>query len=511
VTAPPDEATTVPEALASWAATTPEAPALIAPGQAPMTYRGLQDTVECLASALRARGLGRQDGIALLFPEGLDHCLALLAAVATGIAVPLAWPAPAVEYHRILAHPRVRALVVSSAIPAVALDLAASALPVLTLVTERNGGLADARIEGPPVGQPASIVPPRPDDLALILHSSGTTGRPKLVPRLHRGVASTSRAVAATACLTAGDRCLSLARMAYAQGSSPLLPAIYAGASLVATPALDLAAVPAWWRAARPTYVATTPAVLRALANYGDLRSSLRQRPPRCFQSTAGALAADEGDALEAALGAPILNRYGMNEAGVIAGESLHERRRSPGSVGRPRCALRIVAADGTPRADGRVGEIAVRGPRVFPGYLDDPAANAAAFLPGGWFRTGDLGFLDAEGDLHLTGRLGEIINRGGAKIAPADVDAVLLAHPAVADAAAFAIPDPLLGADVAAAVVLKAGRTVAARELRGWLLDRLSGHKAPHRIWFVAELPRTPTGKVRRGELARRWREDDR
>jgi acyl-CoA synthetase (AMP-forming)/AMP-acid ligase II len=152
------------------------------------------------------------------------------------------------------------------------------------------------------------------------------------------------------------------------------------------------------------------------------------------------------------------------------------------------------------------VGEIWVRGPKVVSGYLDDPEATAGAFLPGGWYRTGDTGYLDDEGFLFVTGRLNELINRGGDKIAPAEVDGALLAHPAVRDAAAFAVPDKRLGEDVVAAVVLNDGQTATPRELRRWLLNRLSPHKAPRRIWFVPELPRTATGKVQRGVLSERF-----
>ena len=150
------------------------------------------------------------------------------------------------------------------------------------------------------------------------------------------------------------------------------------------------------------------------------------------------------------------------------------------------------------------MGEITVRGPGVFSGYLGGPEATAAAFFPGGWYRTGDLGYLDDEGYLFVTGRLREMINRGGEKIAPTEIDEVLRTHPAVADAAAFAIPDPRLGEEVAAAVVLREEGALDARTLRRWMAGRLSPHKVPRRIWFVDALPRTGSGKVQRGELSR-------
>jgi acyl-CoA synthetase (AMP-forming)/AMP-acid ligase II len=169
---------------------------------------------------------------------------------------------------------------------------------------------------------------------------------------------------------------------------------------------------------------------------------------------------------------------------------------------------IRIVN-DGVDVAPGAEGEIWVRGPSVVSGYLDDSELNAAAFTADGWLRTGDVGYLDEDGFLFLTGRLKELINRGGAKISPTEVDAVLLAHPGVNEAASFAAPDERLGEDIVAAVIAVEGATLSPRELRTWMLDRLVPHKVPRRIWFVDDLPRTPTGKVQRGELARRWHEE--
>jgi acyl-CoA synthetase (AMP-forming)/AMP-acid ligase II len=232
---------------------------------------------------------------------------------------------------------------------------------------------------------------------------------------------------------------------------------------------------------------------------------------PLRFVRSGGALVTPEligrGQAL---WGVPVLNGYGTTEnLGFISAEESPETiPRKPGSVGlaRPGLEIAIRTADGDPLASGMVGEITVQGPGVFSSYLDDPEATAAAFFPGGWYRTGDLGYLDDEGYLFVTGRLREMINRGGEKIAPTEVDEALRAHPAVADAAAFAILDTRLGEEVAAAVVLREAGTLDARALRRWVAGRLSPHKIPRRIWFVDELPRTGSGKVQRGELSRRF-----
>ena len=499
---------TIPQALAYWAAVTPDAVALLTPGQERVTYQELHAAVERLTAGLRALGLGRQDGIVLLFPEGLELCLALLAAMAAGIAIPLAWPGPEAERDRIIRTRHVRAILAADAAAAAARSSIHNELPIITLAPDPHGGCGRFRLDGQPIDAPAPAIPPRPEDVALILHSSGTTGRPKLIPRLHHNIVANCRAVRRFRAATSADRCLSLARATYSHGFNLLAFTIFSGASLIRTPQLDVAALARCVRDEAPTYISTTPAVLRLLSEQtAELRDVFRRSPLTRIHSSAGALAADELDRLEAALGLPILNGYGMSEASGIAGEPYPRVHRVPGSVGPAWCEVAILGEDGQALEPPAIGEIVTRGPTVFPGYLDDPDANAAAFLPDGWFRTGDLGFLDADGCLHLTGRGDELINRGGEKIVPHEVDDVLCAHPAVAEAAVFGVADTRLGQDVVAAVVPRPGAELTPRELRAWLLDRLSPFKAPRRIWFVAALPRTPTGKVKRGELAQRWR----
>jgi acyl-coenzyme A synthetase/AMP-(fatty) acid ligase len=289
------------------------------------------------------------------------------------------------------------------------------------------------------------------------------------------------------------------------------MPPILAGATLVCVPGPDVAAMPRWLETFRPTYCSTTPAVLHTLAADGTIRHALRRWPPRCIHVSSASLAPAEQQYLESLFGAPILTGYGMSEATGIAMEPMPPTRRVPGSVGLPRCDLQLIDARGDPVARGHHGEIVVRGERVFPGYLENPDANAAAFLPGGWFRTGDVGVLNDAGYLHLIGRRDEVINRGGEKIVPGEVDTVLHGHPAVAEAAVFAVPDAVLGEDVVAAIVVKPGICLRSWELRGWMLERLSVHKVPRRIWQVTNLPRTATGKVQRAALARRWGEQQR
>jgi acyl-CoA synthetase (AMP-forming)/AMP-acid ligase II len=254
-----------------------------------------------------------------------------------------------------------------------------------------------------------------------------------------------------------------------------------------------------------------SPAVLETLLDAARGKPAIAEWPLR-FVRLGGASATAELIARgEAFWNVPVLNGYGATETlGYIAAEvAAANAPRKRGSVGRARHGLEIVIrdADGAALPSGAIGEITVRGDRVFPGYLDDPTATAAAFFPGGWYRTGDLGYLDDDGFLFVTGREREMINRGGEKIAPGEVDEVLRQHPAVADAAAFALPDARLGQDVAAAVVLRSGMSATPRQLRSWMHQRLTRYKVPRRIWFVDALPRTGSTKVRRSVLTERYR----
>lgn len=287
-----------------------------------------------------------------------------------------------------------------------------------------------------------------------------------------------------------------------------LAHALTAGASVIMRP-LTVGLAAAWEAIARehPTWLSTSAGFLELLAPALEARPALYCSPSlRFVQVTAAPITPETCRALEERLGAPILPRYSSTETGGVAMTRPPPARRKPGSVGQLIQEVRFAAPDGNDVAAGNEGEIWVRGPRVAPGYLDDAEATAAAFLSDGWYRTGDLGYLDGDGFLFLTGRINELINRGGEKIAPLEVDAVLQAHPAIAEAATFAVPHARLGEDIVAAVVLKPGQAATALELRRWLLERLSPAKAPRRFWMVEHLPRTETGKVQRGILAEQF-----
>ncbi|MGH2617108.1 MAG: class I adenylate-forming enzyme family protein, partial [Thermomicrobiales bacterium] len=350
---------------------------------------------------------------------------------------------------------------------------------------------------------------------AVILHTSGTTGLPKRVPRSHRTFVEAARAARHCTNLTPADVVLLATGLFTNSGIGHMISGLLNGGSCVITSGFEPTQFPDWLEAHRPTWTVSTATelnlMLDAAARVG--RETIAGPGSRLRAVRVGAQAMTPGtvERAERSLGAPLFEGYGLSEASNIAKSGPGPEDRRPGSCGRPMhrsIAVRILDDAGEDAAPGKPGEVVVRGPTVFSGYLDDAEANEAAFLPGGWFRTGDVGYVDEEGFLYLSGRLSELMNRGGEMIAPAEVDRVLQGHPAVAEAAVFAVPDARLGEDIVAAVVVNPKTSASARELRVWMLERLTPSKVPRRIWMTGSLPRTETGKVQRAELARRWSE---
>jgi acyl-CoA synthetase (AMP-forming)/AMP-acid ligase II len=493
----PETVQSLPEALAFWAEQTPEAAAMILPGAPIITYAELWRRVQARAASLAAAGVRRNDRIVLVMADGVACTEALLGILLVGLAVPLPASATAPELDRALDGLRASAALVALGTPSMLREIfAAHGAAVMDI--EQTDGLEPSSMD---------IPWPRGEELALVRQTSGTTGQPKRIPSPHGHMVAHGRRTRDMLGLGPGDRCPAVSSLATTLGTAVLAHAIVSGAALIVPPRSGFAET--WDAIARekPTWLSTSAGYLEVLARLlADEPDRLALRSVRYVQVTSAPIPEAVCLALERTLGAPILPRYSATETGAIAMTFPPPARRKPGSAGQPVQEVRLVGLDGEDVAPGTEGEIRVRGPRVMTGYLDDPEASAAALLPGGWYRTGDLGYLDEDGFLFLTGRLNELINRGGEKIAPAEVDGVLQSQPAIAEAATFAVSDARLGEDIVAAVVLREGMTIRAWELRAWLLERLSPAKVPRRFWFVEGLPRTSTGKVQRGVLAERF-----
>ena len=339
-----------------------------------------------------------------------------------------------------------------------------------------------------------------------MLHTSGTTSRPKIVPLSHANTCASARNISATLSLGPEDRCLNVMPLFHIHGlMAAVLASLSAGASVHCPSGFNALGFFAWLDAVRPTWYTAVPTMHQAiLARAGRNREIIGRSRLRLIRSSSASLPPQVMAELEEVFGVPVIESYGMTEAAhQMASNPLPPKPRKPGSVGLaagPEIA--ILGESGALQPQGTQGEVAIRGDNVTTGYEANPEANAGAFTDG-WFRTGDLGFFDEDGYLTITGRLKEIINRGGEKISPREVDEVLTGHDAVAQAVTFAVPHDKLGEDVAAAVVLREGRSLTEKELRDFAAKRLAAFKVPRTVVFLDEIPKGATGKLQRIGLA--------
>ena len=482
-----------------------DAPAVVVPGGPRLTYRELREEVLRGAEALTGLGLRRDQAVGMVFGNGAEAIVLFLAAALAACAAPLNPAYTEAEFRFYLEDLGAAALVV----PPGGAEAARRALPPgAVLVEAAIAGDGRLRLQADAGGTRESrrgaLEEPTGADVALMLHTSGTTGRPKRVPLRHRNLAASVDNIAAHYQLGPDDVSLCVMPLFHVHGlmASALATLRSGGTVVVPAPFNPLS----FWSVAsgqRPTWYSAVPTMLRMV-----LARARGERPPgseslRFVRSCSSALAPELMADIERRLGAPVLEAYGMTEAcHQISSNPLPPAERRPGSVGLG-TGVQVAVADGGGAAlpAGAPGEVVIRGPNVIDGYADNPEANAESFMDG-WFRTGDQGVLDERGYLTLIGRIKELINRGGEKISPLEIDEVLLRHPAVAEAAAFAVPHPTLGEQVAAAVVLSGPATE--RGLLAHCRERLAAFKVPGRLYVVEAIPRTATGKPQRRRIAK-------
>ncbi|MDB5077122.1 MAG: Non-ribosomal peptide synthetase component, partial [Chloroflexi bacterium] len=500
-------AQSIPLLLAERAANAPDAHAIQGLGGPPLTYADLWRHARLVVSSLRAAGINRQDRVAIVLPNGPEMAVTFLSVACGAITAPLNAAYRASEFDFFLGDLGAKALIVQEGIPTHAADVARSrGTPVIDLTPHLDGaglfslGGLDA---GPDHVEPMNAA----EDIALMLHTSGTTARPKLVPLTHGNVCVSASHTAQSLRLTGDDRCLNVMPLFHIHGLiGALLSSVTAGGSVVCTPGFDISAFFGWLAAHEPTWYTAVPTMHSAVLDAApDHHAVVSNAKLRLIRSASAPLPGPVFTGLERVFGVPVIEAYGMTEAShQMAANPLPPYSRKIGSVGiaaGPEIA--VVDEAGVALPAGQVGEVVIRGANVTAGYSGNPEANQNAFL-NGWFRTGDQGHVDEDGYLFLTGRLKEIINRGGEKISPREIDDVLLEHPAIAQAVTFAVPHPSLGEDVAAAVVLRPGAAVNISELRTFAAARIADFKVPRKIRFLDELPKGPTGKLQRVGLAK-------
>lgn len=475
--------------------------AIVVPGGVRLTYAELRAEVEAAAESLAGLGLGRADAISLVLPNSAESIVLFLAASTVGTAAPLNSAYKEDEFRFYLGDVQAKALVV----PPGQGEAARRALPSGAVLVEASfdgGGRIQMSSErSADRSRPASQ--PSEDDVALFLHTSGTTSRPKLVPLRQRNLHYSAGNIARTYNLAPDDIALCVMPLFHIHGLMASTMATFSsGGTVVVPPKFDPMT---FWAAAGEhgaTWYSAVPTIHQMLLmrNRGERPAGSERL--RFIRSSSSALSPETMKQLESRFGAPVLEAYGMTEAShQMASNPLPPGERRPGTVG-VGTGIRIAVMDeaGALQPGGTQGEVVIQGRSVIDGYAHNPEANLKSFTDG-WFRTGDQGILDAAGYLSLIGRLKEMINRGGEKIAPREIDDALLQHPAVGEAVAFGSPHPTWGEEVAAAVVLKG--EASEKELIAFARERLADYKVPRKLYIVEQIPRTATGKIQRRSVA--------
>lgn len=488
----------------------PAAPAIGAPGRDWLSFGGLSVLSASVAVDLRRFGIGAGDRVAIVLPNGAEMATAFLTVAQAAVTAPLNPAYQREEFDFYLADLRARAVILPDGHDGPALDAArAIGLTILRLVPEPGAPAGSFRLVGPECDVPAPAGTPGASDVALILHTSGTTSRPKIVPLTQANIAMSARNIGASLHLSPADRCLNVMPLFHIHGLVAAVTAsLAAGASVWCAPGFDALKFFGWMNEARPTWYTAVPTMHQAiLARAPRNADVIAANPLRFLRSSSASLPAPVMLELARTFGAPVIEAYGMTEAAhQMTSNPLPPRAQKPGSVGIAAGPEVRIAHEVENRLVEGTGEVVISGPNVTPGYEGNAEANAKSFFEAEgrrWFRTGDQGALDAEGYLHLTGRLKEIINRGGEKISPLEVDGVLLEHPAVQQVVTFAIPHPKLGEEVGAAVVLREGREASERDIRAFAAARLADFKVPRHVVILPEIPKGATGKLQRIGLA--------
>ncbi|MCC9596156.1 acyl--CoA ligase [Rubrivivax sp. JA1055] len=488
-----------------------DAVALAAPGRAPLNYRGLRAQIAGTVATLNTLGVGRGDRVAIVLANGPEMASCFVACASGVASAPLNPAYRAEEFEFYLSDLRAKALIVErgSASPAVAVAerLGVRVLDLVVADGAPAGSFTLVPRDGSAASTPAADGgPAQPGDVSMVLHTSGTTSRPKIVPLSQANLAASAQHIRDTLQLTPADGGLNVMPLFHIHGLiAGVLAPLAAGSRIFCTPGFDALKFFGWMDEAAPTWYTAVPTMHQAILGRARRNAEVIARHPlRFLRSSSSSMPPQVIRELEEVFGAPLIEAYGMTEAThQMACNPLPPAVRKPGSVG-PAAGPEIAIMDegGTLLPRGAVGEIVIRGPNVTAGYESNPKANAEAFT-NGWFRTGDQGTLDADGYVTITGRLKEIINRGGEKISPREIDEILMDHPAVAQVVCFGMPHPKLGEEVAAAVVPREGQQPSERELQDFVAARVADFKVPRRILFMAEIPKGATGKLQRIGMA--------
>ncbi|PPS39814.1 acyl--CoA ligase [Chroococcidiopsis sp. TS-821] len=480
-------------------------PAIVAPDKPSLTYKQLRHQIVELAAQLNRLGIKRGSRIAIAMPNGPEMILTYLAAATCATAAPLNPKYKQEEFAFYYEDTQAIALIVLGDEIATAQAAITPQMMLIQATPNSDGTLSFHKIQGKEY-PPQTIEQAESEDVAMILHTSGTTSRPKRVPIKHRHLAASAQNIIGTYNLSASDRALCIMPLFHVHGIvASMLSTLASGGTVICPNGFNAME---FWRIFsefQPTWYSAVPTMHQLiLARAERNQEAIAQSRLRFIRSSSSSLPPVVLESLEATFHVPVLEAYSMTEAShQMTSNPLPPHPRKAGSVGYGfGVEVGIMDEAGNLLEKGQLGEVVVKGANVVDGYENNPEANAKAFTQG-WFRTGDQGVIDPDGYLSLTGRIKELINRGGEKISPLEVDNVLLRHAAVAEALTFAVPHKTLGEDIHAAVVLK-DSSVSEQELRKHCSELLAEFKVPRQLHILEELPRGATGKLQRLNMAK-------
>ncbi|RYX93653.1 MAG: AMP-dependent synthetase [Comamonadaceae bacterium] len=490
----------------------PEARAISAPGRLPMCFGELRLLIEETLTLLNALGIGRNDRVAIVLANGPEMATCFLACASGVASAPLNPAYRAEEFEFYLSDLSAKALIVEQGSLSAAVEVAARlGVVIIDLIPGETAGsyrLKAREVAGFSKRPNVNGGYAQPDDISMVLHTSGTTSRPKIVPLSQANLVASAGNIRQVLDFKADDCGLNIMPLFHIHGLiAGVLAPLAAGSQVFCTPGFNALKFFAWMDEARPTWYTAVPTMHQAIAARASRNADVIKRHPlRFMRSSSSSMPPQVIEELESVFGAPLIEAYGMTEAAhQIASNPLPPGTRKPGTVGRPAgLEMCIMSAAGECLASGSPGEIVIRGANVTAGYENNAAANAEAFTDG-WFRTGDEGVMDAQGYVRITGRLKEIINRGGEKISPREIDEILMDHPAVAQVVCFGMPHAKLGEALGAAVVLREGQTATEADMRAFVSKRAADFKVPSRIVILDEIPKGATGKLQRIGLAQK------
>ena len=482
----------------------PEATAIANVEGEGMNYASLVEFAEKCGDFLSTIGVAGNDRVAIVMPNGPLMATTFASCVPWCEVAPLNPAYTADEFEYYLNDLQANLLITETGFESPVIEVTRR-LGIESITVNPEEGLVGAESRTKHAGRQRRSL----ESIALILHTSGTTSRPKMVPLSQRNLLASARNIAETLALTSQDRCLNVMPLFHIHGlMAPIMATLYAGARVFCTPGFDALRFYTWLDETSPTWYSAVPTMHQTiLARANRNVESIARSQLRFVRSSSASLPIPVLNGLEETFGTRVVEAYAMTEAAhQMCSNPLPPVERKAGTVGPaagPRVGISSTASLHL-LEPGQEGEIVIQGENVTTGYINNPEANAKDFIDG-WFRTGDLGIMDGDGYVKVTGRLKEIINRGGEKIAPLEVDEVLLDHPSIAQVCTFAVPHDKLGEEVGAILVLNEGESLAKDEIQRFARERLAPFKVPREIVFLSDIPKGPTGKVQRIGMAER------